>query len=424
MNLRVLATLLITSIGIIGSFFNAFYGLLVYAFWSYVRPESVTWGLLPMTGLSYVMGFVLMVATIVQKKRIFSNNPANLAIIIFWGLCFISLMTAGFQEELFWQFKFFTRIILVTLVITVLVDNLNKFRYYLWAIAVFIGLIAAQSGIIGMLKGQIGGSNVGFGGVLGDRNFMAAVLCVVIPVVFYMALTEKRRELKIFLFVIGFGDALALMLTYSRAGFLGLLAAAGFILLKSKHKVLGFIFATLIAFVLYSYFMPKPYVERISGISQEGVEEQDRAKGRLVTWRCTIEMIKDHPILGVGFYNAEAMIDRYPDPKTGIVLQGRAAHNTFLQVAAELGVPALILYLLIFIFTFCKLNRVIMIVMEHGLRREISGYALMLQAALVGFFVTGIFINAAFIDIPWHLVGLTIALEQIANNEMAQMASA
>ena len=55
------------------------------------------------------------------------------------------------------KYAFFTRDILITLIMTLLIDDKRKFRYYLWTIAIFIGLIAAESGIKGMIKGEIGG---------------------------------------------------------------------------------------------------------------------------------------------------------------------------------------------------------------------------------------------------------------------------
>ena len=134
MGIRVLLTLLITFFGVTGSFFNAFYGLIAYAFWSYTYPERVTWGLLPFQGLSYITGLILVWNTIMQKKRLFANNPKNIAIIIFWFLCLMALFPAGLNDYSTWQFKFFTRVILIALIITVLIELVNVMLFFIYNI--------------------------------------------------------------------------------------------------------------------------------------------------------------------------------------------------------------------------------------------------------------------------------------------------
>lgn len=421
MSLRVVVTLFMTFIGSISSFFDSFYGLLTYAFWSYTYPETATWGFIPIKGLSYMVGIIVVSTTVIQRKRIFSKNPVNFLIIAFWFLCLISVYASGPTELAQWQFKFFTRVILITLIITVLVDDPKRFRYYLWAIAIFIGLIAAQSGVRGTLAGQIGGASKGFEGLVGERNFMAVMLCITIPIVFYMLLTERRKWLKFILLIAVFGDILALVLTYSRGGFLGFMGLVVFALAKARHKIPALIVGGFLVFILVNYFIPQAYIDRVATITQTDMEEQDKsAKGRLVAWRSAIEMIKDKPITGVGFYNSEEMMENYPDPKTGVTVPGKAIHNALLKVGAEVGLPALFLYIAIYYMVYRMLGAIKRKVKAHGLAGEISAYASMLQTAFVGFFVSGMFINSCFIDMPWHLAGLTMALAQITNNEISK----
>ena len=140
------------------------------------------------------------------------------------------------------------------------------------------------------------------------------------------------------------------------------------------------------------------------------------AAKRVVIWRSTLEMIKDHPF-GVGFYHSESVIGNYPDPKTGISNPERATHNTFLRVAAEIGIQGFIVYFIIFSQTFFSMAKIRRSVKQYGLDMRLFEYATMFQAALVGYFVAACFVDVIFIDLPWHLVGLCIALDRIANKE-------
>jgi probable O-glycosylation ligase (exosortase A-associated) len=421
MGLRVLVILIISSLGILGTFFNAFIGLITYAFWSYTYPEKITWGLLPMTNISYIVGLCLAISTYLQKKTLVSRNWKNIPIILFWIFCLISL-TNSFANPLNtiapWQFKYFTRVILITLIIPVLIDSKEKIKYYLWAIALFIGLIAAQSGFIGTLKGVKGGAEYGLGGPINDRNYFAIILCTILPIIFYLGNVERDRKLKILLRFIFVGDILALILTYSRGGFLGLVAVVVFIFVKSRRKILLGVTGFLLITIFAVYFIPKEYKERIKPIffRDPRLEYIDASGwGRVLAWRSGLEMIKKHPIAGVGFYNSSEITEQYPDPVTGIALKEKAIHNTFLQVAAEIGLPAFFLYGFIFFTIYRLLIRIKKRVRENELSEEFWEYASMFQGAFFCFFVPAFFVNAAFIDISWHLLGLTIALDQITN---------
>lgn len=420
MGLRALVTLIISAIGIIGTFFSAFIGLITYAFWSYTYPERITWGLLPVGRLSYVVGACLVISTFIQNGFLVSRNWKNIFIILFLIICWASVLSVTGNTDAPFQFQYFTRVILITLLIPVLIDSKEKIKYYIWAIALFIGFIAAQSGIRGTLAGQVGGAASGLGGPIDDRNFYAVILCVVIPITFYFGNIENNKWLKLLLRLILMGSILALILTYARAGFLGLTAVILSMFMKTRRKFLAGLFGALLLIIFVIYFLPSEYKERVTTMRKVDITKEDvdmSAVSRLIAWRSALEMIKEHPLTGVGFDNSDVVIEKYPDPKTGIALQGRAIHNTILQIGAEIGLPALFIYMLLFFSSYRSLNKIKNMVRSNDLSEEFLDYASMFQVAFVGFFVSAFFVNAAFLDVPWHLIGLATALEQITKKE-------
>jgi tetratricopeptide (TPR) repeat protein len=85
---------------------------------------------------------------------------------------------------------------------------------------------------------------------------------------------------------------------------------------------------------------------------------------RLTAWRNSIEMIQDKPVQGVGsgnfkiFYPAyshSAVVDRALDTTKYL---GRA-HNDFIQIAAELGIPGLLLFVLIPVYGLALSRRLL-----------------------------------------------------------------
>jgi putative inorganic carbon (HCO3(-)) transporter len=424
LSMRVLITLLITFIGGYLSFYNAFYGLLAYSFWSYAYPDKLTWGRLPLKGLGFIIGLVLVVTTIMQRNKVCSDNRKIAAILIFLALCLCAVFTSG-QDLARYQFQYFSKVILVTLIITLLVDDLERFYNYVWGMAIFIGFIAATSGFKGMISGQIGGAAKGLSGVFNDRNFMAVFLCAVIPIVFYLVNIEKKKRLKLFLIFVLVGDVLALILTYSRAGFLGLSAVVVFAFMKSRNKFVIAVSFTIALYFAINFVVPQAYVDRMQTMKKIDSKQEDAdnsAIGRLIAWRAALNMMEAKPLTGVGFYNSQECTKDYAaaDPAIKKFPVGIAVHNSLLQVGSEVGVPAFILYISIFFVNYRTLGKVSRKVKLFNLSADIDKYASMLQMAFVGFFVSGFFVNAAFLDISWSLVGLSIALEQIANREIEE----
>jgi O-antigen ligase len=63
-------------------------------------------------------------------------------------------------------------------------------------------------------------------------------------------------------------------------------------------------------------------------------------------------IIKEHPVLGVGLGNWRFNYPLYyksfaPDPTFNYNVQVRKTHNDYLQLAAECGIPALVLFLIL-----------------------------------------------------------------------------
>ena len=61
-------------------------------------------------------------------------------------------------------------------------------------------------------------------------------------------------------------------------------------------------------------------------------------KERIRIWRLSLESIKNHPLLGVGVGNFPVVLNQ----DLALAKAGSSAHNIYLQIAAEMGIPALI----------------------------------------------------------------------------------
>lgn len=145
-----------------------------------------------------------------------------------------------------------------------------------------------------------------------------------------------------------------IQVTFSRGGYLAFVAA-GLIIAFFKNKVLFFaITCALILAILNPIFLPKGIRYRIYSTFQDKIYESSveesvdlSAARRIEIWKGGLEMIKEHKWFGVGYGVFPYLIPFYA-PEVGKV----DAHNTYILIAAEMGIFALLVFLLILFIIF------------------------------------------------------------------------
>ena len=161
------------------------------------------------------------------------------------------------------------------------------------------------------------------------------------------------------------GFIFTLFQTSSRGAVLGflisLLVFAGFLVYynfdSQKVKSIATIILILIIF-LTPFLMPDRLLNKFNNL--RNVYEHNSLKTRIVMWESSINMIKNNPIFGVGVGNYQPHYLNYIDNISGENLTGGSRdhdhpHNIFLFIAAEQGIPSLILFL-IMIFIAIKIS--------------------------------------------------------------------
>ena len=63
----------------------------------------------------------------------------------------------------------------------------------------------------------------------------------------------------------------------------------------------------------------------------------------MIIWRGAVQMIKEHPLWGVGYGAFPRFIRHYTEGKTGRI----DAHNSYLLIAGEMGIPTLLVFLIV-----------------------------------------------------------------------------
>ena len=185
----------------------------------------------------------------------------------------------------------------------------------------------------------------------------------------------------------------AIFLTGSRGGLLGLIAVCGYVILKAKRVLLTAVLVP--AFTIALVWQGGPMRQRGASIAE--FEEDTSALGRLNAWQTGYEMMKDHPVTGVGIGNFMVAYRSYSQTRV------RVAHSSVIQLGAETGVVAAVAYLLVFWNIYSQRRKV---------RKGRWGTASPLmetlgnatECSLLGFFVCSLFLNLATFEALYYLL--------------------
>jgi O-antigen ligase len=210
---------------------------------------------------------------------------------------------------------------------------------------------------------------------LGNTNHIGDLLALtLLPTL--VILGESRRRLPLIATTIAAVlIAAALTVAYSVGSNLGLVLG-GFVMLLlvfvrerlrffrrwRRWAVLGGLWAAMLAFFLTDH----PLNPHAPGLLKQGFGSDRWAEGwptRLAIWSGGLEMVRLHPVLGVGAGNFSYV---YPEVKSALIAadpelikyQGRwtnAAHNVFLQIWSELGIVGLFVFVALLALAFHSL---------------------------------------------------------------------
>ena len=184
--------------------------------------------------------------------------------------------------------------------------------------------------------------------VFPDPHMLAFYLGLLIPLALGVFMARKKNWLLVGFFLMLIAD----LLTFSRGGYLGLLASFGLALIISWNKIgkkykSAVIASALIAFLILA--IPNPVANRFfsSFNLKEGSNE-----GRLEMWKKAQRIVLNKPLLGVGLGNYPLEIKPSADYREPIY-----AHNTYLDIATESGITNALIWVALLVFSLVNFLR-------------------------------------------------------------------
>ncbi len=150
------------------------------------------------------------------------------------------------------------------------------------------------------------------------------------------------RRLKVVIAIVVSPVILGLLMTMTRSAQLGLLAGLGIMFMMAKPRIFAmFLGLLLLVTAVLAVFGENLMSERMwSRINPQYVVAGENTRLRLEMWRGGLEMVKAHPITGVGDRGLEEISPDYYTNEDGMYFGH--LHNNIVQMAVIWGVPGLI----------------------------------------------------------------------------------
>jgi putative inorganic carbon (HCO3(-)) transporter len=240
---------------------------------------------------------------------------------------------------------------------------------------------------------------------LENPNLLAGFLVAVMSLIVGQGVYTERIKNKLLLLGVFIVLGTCLILTYSRGAWLSIVIVAVICGRFYNRKILWL----LLLIPLVVFFCQDAVMGRIMSIFNP---TDTSSTLRIALWESTVAMITDNPLLGIG-WGAYWMV--YPEydfflnnPAARIV----HAHNMYLHIAAEIGVPGLVAFLAI-IYGHTKKA---VDVLNQTSNRWVAGLMLGIVAAVLGLAINGftdyIMFNVQMSMLFWLLNAIIIAIWQ------------
>jgi putative inorganic carbon (HCO3(-)) transporter len=256
-------------------------------------------------------------------------------------------------------------------------------------------------------------------GIVGTANELASLLVTALLLALGLLLALRRAPmLRALCLVAAAICLLGLLLTLSRSGLVALGAAlVAAVFVGGKRHVGVAVLAVVIGLTVVGYFS-----FGASEQARERVTTIGSGSGRTDLWTVAQRMIEDDPVRGVGVGNFRTESVHYL-LQPGAILRDeyivdkpQVAHNVYLHVLAEMGIPGLVLFLGVVGSGLLAAWRAVGEFMRRGDRfLETCSRALVL--ALIAVLVADIFASDQLNKGLWLLLGLGPALLAIARRE-------
>ncbi len=380
---------------------------MIYIGLIFIRPTELIEALseVPVVSITAAFAAPLFGWAVLQGRGRLFDMPQDRLLWVYWIAIVVSNLAGGWLGGGMLGVTSFAQVMFQYFLIRSAVHTIGQVRGAVVLLACYM-LLHAVSGIQQWHTGygfsgvepltMDGETRIRSVGIFNDPNDLALAMLIVIPFLF-VAGSEASMGKKLRALALAMAGPLLLAFFYtnSRGGMLGIATGLVVIALRRFGARVG----------------PIVIVAGLAGVAALGSSrmtdidaDEDSAQGRIQAWGEGLEMLKSQPLTGVGY-------DRFTE------YHFLAAHNSFVQALAELGLFGGSVFIGMVFWYFESLRRVGRL--EPVGRPPLRGWLTGFLAMGAGFFVAACFLSRQYNPVLFTVIALGACFAGSARDERA-----
>jgi putative inorganic carbon (HCO3(-)) transporter len=337
-------------------------------------------------------GSAIIVLILIYFKKIdFSfKSPLTLPFALFTAWVFIGLFFALDKGNSIHDFyAHLLKYLAIFYILINFIKTKKRFEILSWIIIISAGIFSI-GGIIYfyIISGKPISVRMGFPDFASINNVgIVTIPAMVLSLTFFIK--EKKVPNKTVLLICVFATLTASLLTQTIGTLIGVIFSSLILFTKNKKALIVFF---LILFIFLGFLPIKNRINLNNIRNKFKPQNSERVK----IWYTYLQIIKEHPIKGIGFgmrsYITKEYFDKFEQHRATAPTKYKAAsffttHNMFVGITIRIGFIGLVLFLYIismFVYMGFKMSR-------HGQNNFIRQWALCLLAVLVAYLTQAMF---------------------------------
>jgi O-antigen ligase len=376
--------------------------LLAYPLFEYGRPEN------PL-GIPMILSSLLLLGWLAQGGKRWHPQ-------VWYFFALIALMCVGTllavnTHSAFWHTYGVTVTLLGTCVpLMHFATSLRKIAAFIHAL-LFAFVYAALYAI----------THDGVGPGWQDENYAATLMSMAFPLAYFSIFIAKRMFTKVALAVAAGVFVAALVVSFSRGGFLGMAVVVLYCVIRSPKRWPLLLVGPALAIAIAVSATPKYWAE-MGTISDT---REKTAELRLDLWKIALRMFKAHPLTGIGPGNFMWNVEDYQSEEQFIryhrsLAASAVTHSLYFELLAELGLGGVI----VLGATLCR-NYADLTFVARNTREEHDGvdafaadlrraryYERAITGSFVGVLACGATLSILYYSYLWILTAMAVSLKE------------
>jgi probable O-glycosylation ligase (exosortase A-associated) len=394
----------------------AFISLLAFTAVLFFRPHDIfpPLAVLRLAEMTALAGLVALVVGRLSRGQALTRLTPELAAVFAFGALILALapFSIWFGGAVGVFTDLFAKVILVYLLAANVIDSPRRLERFTWILVLAAGYVGFRAVFdyargVNMLRGgtRVMGS---VGGMLQNPNDLALNMVVFLPLAVFLAMRPGSAMRRLVAAGCAFCMMGAVVASGSRGGSLGFVAMLIVLGVTVVRQRPALVFAGALAVMCSLPLVPSSYWQRIASITDESKDDVQSSQARKRLYTESFEAFVENPLTGVGAgqfknWNPTKRVEAWQE-----------SHNVWLQVASEMGIAGLAIFLFIVFRAFYAVSQTKRLLARLRYRDAIAkdeaatfdAYAAAMTASLVGWLVCSMFSSVAYSWTFYYLLAL------------------